>query len=60
MSSRILEWLRKYDVAVANGRAKDRVEGNQSRLIRQIYSKLCKGKEVAWIAEDLEEDEIRV
>ena len=56
MSSSTLEWLRKYDAAVENGITK----GDQSRLIRQICHKLRKGKEVAQIAEDLEEDEIRV
>ena len=52
MSSSTLEWLRKYDAAVANG--------DQSRLVRQICRKLRKGRTVAQIAEDLEEDEIRV
>ena len=57
MGSSTLEWLRKYDAAVENGITK---KGDQFRLIRQICRKLRKGKNVAQITEDLEEDEIRV
>ena len=60
MSSSTLEWLRKYDAAVENGITKGITKGDQARLIRQICRKLRKGKEVAQIAEDLEEDEARV
>ncbi|OON84683.1 hypothetical protein BXO88_16070 [Oribacterium sp. C9] len=62
MGGRVLkmDWLERYDAAVANGRAEGRAEGDQSRLISQICRKLRKGKTVPQIADELEEDAIRV
>lgn len=62
MGGRVLkmDWLEKYDAAVANGRAKGRAEGDQARLITQVCRKLRKGKAISQIAEELEEDEIRI
>ena len=52
MMDSTLEWLRKYDAAVA--------EGEETRLVRQICRKLRKGKNISQIADELEESEIRV
>ena len=59
MGGRVLkmDWLEKYDAAVANGRAKGRAEGDQARLITQVCRK---GKAISQIAEELEEDETRI
>ena len=56
MSSSTLEWLREYDTAVANGVAR----GREEQIISKICRKLRKGKDVAQIADELEESEIRV
>ncbi len=50
------EWLEKYDASVAKGRA----EGKADLLVSQVCRKLRKGKSVRQIAEELEEDEIRI
>ena len=50
-----IEWLERYDAAVAGGKAK----GEEKQLVRQVSRKLRKGK-IPWqIAEDLDEDEVR-
>ena len=51
-----MEWLERYDKAVSEGRA----EGKEDLLISQICRKMRKGKEISQIADELEEDEIRV
>ncbi len=62
MGGRVLkmDWLERYDAAVASGRAEGRAEGDQARLISQICRKLRKKKTISQIADELEEDEIRV
>ena len=51
-----MEWLERFDAAVADGEAR----GDEKRLIRQICCKLRKGKGIRQIADELEEDEIRI
>ncbi len=51
-----MEWLKQFDAAVAKGRE----EGREDQLVMQICKKLKKGKDVHQIADDLEEDEIRI
>ena len=51
-----MEWLERFDAAVAGGEAR----GEEIHLIKMICRKLRKGKNVGQIAEDLEEDEIRI
>ena len=51
-----MEWLERFDAAMAGSRE----EGEENRLIRQVCRKLRKGKDVEQIADELEEDEIRI
>ena len=60
MKDSTLEWLREYDAAVADAKAKIKDEGKEEKLISQICRKLRRGKSVTQIADELEEDEIRV
>ena len=60
MKDSTLEWLREYDAAVADAKAKIKDEGKEEKLISQICRKLRRGKSVTQIANELEEDEIRV
>ncbi|WP_049962312.1 hypothetical protein [Oribacterium sp. FC2011] len=60
MRDSTLEWLREYDAAVADAKAKIKDEGKEEQLISMICRKLRKGKSVIQIADELEEDEIRV
>ena len=50
------EWLDRFDAAVEGGRA----EGKELQLIEMVCKKLRKGKEVWQIADELEEDEVRI
>ncbi len=42
------------------GRAEGRAEGREDHLVRQVCKKLRKGKSIPQIADELEEDEIRI
>ena len=59
-----LDWLERYDKAMAESQARgERIgetKGEQSTLVRQICRKLRKGKSYTQIADELEEDEIRI
>ena len=55
-----MEWLERFDAAMAGSREEGREEGDENRLIRQVCRKLRKGKDVEQIADELEEDEIRI
>ena len=48
------------DEKEAEGRAEGRAEGEDKQLVAQICKKLRKGKSIAQIADEVEEDEIRV
>lgn len=52
-----MEWLERFDAAVASGEAKGEAKGDSRRLIRQICRKLRKGKDVRQIADEVEEEE---
>ena len=43
-----------------DGRAEGRAEGEDRKLIKQICCKLRKGKSISQIADELEEDEVRI
>ena len=51
-----LDWLERYDKAMAVSEAR----GEQKTLVKQVCRKLRKGMSHTQIAEDLEEDEIRI
>ena len=59
-----LAWLERFDSAVADGkavgRAEGRAEGKADLLVSLICRKLRKGKTVEQIADELEEDEVRI
>ncbi len=58
------EWLDRFDAAVEGGREEGRqegrAEGEERHLIKMVCKKLRKGKEVWQIANELEEDEVRI
>ena len=67
-----LDWLERYDKAMAEseargqargeriGEVRGEAKGEQSTLVRLICRKLRKGKSYTQIADELEEDEIRI
>ena len=54
------EWLDRFDAAVEGGREEGRAEGKELNLIEMVCKKLRRGKEVWQIADELEEDEVRI
>ena len=58
------EWLEKYDSDMANsreeGRTEGREEGKADYLVSLVCRKLRKGKDFLQIAEELDEDQIRI
>ncbi len=59
MGGRVLkmEWLERFDAAMASSAAEGEARGKNRHLISQICRKLRKGKEVRQIAYEVEEEE---
>ena len=55
-----LEWLERFDDAVEEGRNEGIAEGEARHLVKLICRKLRKGEMPSQIADELEEDEVRI
>ena len=51
-----MEWLERYDAAVAKGKEEGRAEERENNRVRLICKKLRKNKDIPQIADELEED----